>query len=89
MFKIYIKSFNKQSQTLVKTITKNENKINYNNLSYKILLLDNTFHEVSFLKKYGSFYSLLENLVTRKTTVNNANVNQISFKINLMHGYNN
>ena len=87
MFKIYSKSFNKQSETSLKTLAKTEVNIKYNNLSYKIFLLDGTFHEISFLKKYGSLYSLLENLVNRKTDVNNANADQISFIINQMHGY--
>ena len=73
---------------MLKTLAKNENKINYKNSSYKISLLDGTFHEISFLKKYGTLYSLLEDLVTRKTTVNIAKINQTSFIINLMHGYN-
>ena len=46
------------------------------------------FHEISFLKEYGTLYSLLEDLVIRKTTVNSADTNQISFLINLMHEYN-
>ena len=33
-------------------------------------------------------YNLLENLVTRKTTVNDANADQIYFIINLMNGNN-
>ena len=51
-------------------------------------ILDGTFHEISFLKKYGSLYSLLKNLVTRKTTVNSGNIDKIFFIINVMHGYN-
>ena len=42
-----------------------------------------------FLKKYGTLYSFLEDLVIRKMIVDNANADQISFIINLMHGYNN
>ena len=37
---------------------------------------------------YGGLYSLLEDLVTRKMTVNSTNADQISFIINLMNGYN-
>ena len=88
LFEMYPKSFNSKSEILLKMLSKNENKINYENLSYKILLPEGIFHEISFLREYGSLYSLLENLVTRKTTVNSANVDQISFIINLMHGYN-
>ena len=92
---MYPNSFNSKRKTSLKTLVKNENKINYKNLSYKILFPDVKFHEISFLKKYGSFlkkygtlYSLLEDLVTRKTTVDSVNINQISFIFNIMHGYN-
>ena len=73
LFETYPKAFNKQSKTLLKALAKNENKINYKYLSYKIMLFDGKFHEISFLKEYGTLYSLLEDLVTRKTTINNAN----------------
>ena len=85
---MYPKSFNKQSKTLLKTVAKNECKINYKNLFYKIPLLDGTFHENSFLKKFDTLFSLLKDLVTRQMTVNSANAGQVSFIINLMHGYN-
>ena len=39
------------------------------------------------MKKYDTLFSLLESLVTRKMSVNSANADQISFIINLMHGY--
>ena len=58
------------------------------NLSCRILLLDGKFNITNFLKKYGTLSSLLEDLVTRKMTVNSVNADQISFIINLMHGYN-
>ena len=50
LFKIYRKSFKKQSKTSLKSLAKNEVNISYNNLSYKIFLLDGTFHGTSFLK---------------------------------------
>ena len=59
-----------------------------NYLSYTTLLLDGTFYEIWFLKKYGSLCCLLENLATRKMTVSSANTDKIFFIINLMHGYN-
>ena len=46
------------------------------------------FHEIRFLKKYGTLYSLLEDLVTRRMTVVSANADQISLIIGLMHGCN-
>ena len=73
LFEIYPKSFTIQSKKLLKALAENENKIDYKNLSFKILLLDGTFHEFTFFKKYGTLYSLLEILVTKKTTVNNEN----------------
>ena len=60
----------------------------YKKLSYRILLYDGEFREFDFFKKYGTLYSLLENLVTKKITINSANAGQIYFIIDLMHGYN-
>ena len=88
LFEIYPKSFNKQSKSLSGKNAVTENKINYKNLFYKTLLVDGTFQEIIFLKKYGTLYSLLENLLSKKTTVDSANADQISFIINLIHGYN-
>ena len=77
----------KKSKALLNTLAKNKNKINYKNLSYRILLSDSKLHEFNFFKKYGTLYDLLENLATKKTTVNSANADQIPFIINLMNGY--
>ena len=85
LFEMYPKSFKKQSKSFLKTAEKIENKTNYKNLSKKILFFDGRFHQISFLKRYDTLYSLLEDLVTRKTTVNSANADQISFMINLFH----
>ena len=57
-------------------------------MSYKIMFHDDKFHEISFLKKYCTLYSLLKDRATRKTTVSIANIDQTSFITNLMHGYN-
>ena len=72
---------------MLKSIADKENKISYKNLSYNILLSNGEFHEINFLKKYDNFYSLLESLLTKKTSVSSANADQISFIIDLMHGY--
>ena len=69
LFKMYSKSFDSQSKSSLKIFAKNENKISYKNLSYKILFPDSKFHIINFLKKYGTLFSLLEGLVTRKMTV--------------------
>ena len=60
LFEIYPKSFNKQSKSLSGKNAVTENKINYKNLFYKTLLVDGTFQEIIFLKKYGTLYSLLD-----------------------------
>ena len=41
------------------------------------------------IRSHGTLYNLLEDLVTSKITVDIANADQISFIINLMHGYEN
>ena len=51
LFEIYPKSFTIQSKKLLKALAENENKIDYKSLSFKILLLDGTFHEFNFFKK--------------------------------------
>ena len=60
--------------------------INYNYLSYKIYFSEENstrFHEIDFLKKYGTLY----NLLTSKITVDNANVDKITFIKDLMLGH--
>ena len=62
----------------------NENRINYKDLSYKIFFSEednNRFHETNFLRKYGRLYDLLDDLITRKITVDSANSDQIAFII--------
>ena len=71
---MYPNSFNSKSKTLLKTLLKNETNINYKNLCYKILFHAGKFNKISFLKKYSTLYNLLEDLATRKTTVNSVNV---------------
>ena len=69
MFKMYAKSFSDQINILLKRLAINENRINYKDLPYKVLFYDETgakSHEIIFLKKYGTLYSLLGNLVTSK-----------------------
>ena len=45
LFEMYLNSFDKKSKALLNTLAKNENKINYKNLSYRILLSDGKFHD--------------------------------------------
>ena len=72
LHKMYPNSFNSKSKTSLRTLAKNENK----NLSYKMLFPDGKFHEINFLKKNGTLYSLLKGLVIRKTTINIGNADQ-------------
>ena len=65
LFKMYPNSFDKKSKALLNTLTKNENKILEFLESYRILLSDSKLREFIF-KKFGTLYSLLENLVTKK-----------------------
>ena len=48
LFEMYPNSFDKNSKALLNTPAKNENKITYKNLSYRILLSDGKFHEFNF-----------------------------------------
>ena len=87
LFEMYSNSFDNKSKPLLNTLAKNESSINYKKLSHKILLPDGVFHEFSFFKKYGTLYSLLKDLVTRKMTINSANADKIFFMVDLMHAY--
>ena len=64
LFEMYPISFRSQRKNSLRKPAENEDKINYKNLSYKVMLPDNKFHEFSFLEKYGTLYSLLEHLLT-------------------------
>ena len=88
LFEMYPNSSDKKNKALLNTRARNENKINYKNLSYRILLCDGKFDDLNFFKKYGALYDLLENLVTKRTSVNSTNSDQISSIINLINGYN-
>ena len=90
-FKLYPKSFDNRSIILLKILAKNENKIDYKDLSYKMLFSEENIvksHEINFLEKYGMLYDLLEDLVTSKININNANIDEIHLISNLMLGYN-
>ena len=79
---MYPKFFTGQSKISLRKIAKNERSINYRNLSCKILLFDGRFYEFDLFKIYDI---LLENLLTEETIVNSANIDQISFIIDLMY----
>ena len=67
-----------------------ENKIKYKELSHKILFTEEDnfrYNEIDFLKKYGTLYNLLDNLLSSKITKSKANADQTSFIISLMNGY--
>ena len=46
------------------------------------------FDDSSFLKKYGTLYMLLKNLVANKIDINAVNDDQKNFVFDLMKGYN-
>ena len=73
LFEKYPNSFIKQGKNLLRKLVENEIKINYKNLADITLLRDGSIHETSYLKKYGTLYSLLKDLLTGKVTVSNAN----------------
>ena len=63
-------------------------KIDYENLSYKKIFYDEhnvRSHKTNcfFLEKYGTLYNLLEDLVTSKISIVDANADQISFATNV------
>ena len=89
LFETYPKSFTSQGTIPIrlKILVKSETKIDYRHLPYKILFPNSTFYIINILEKYGTIFSLMESLVTRKMSVDNANADQISFIVNSMHGY--
>ena len=86
LFERYHKFFIGQDKNSLRSIANNESNINYRNFSDKILLPNGKFHKFDFFKKYGTLYSLLKELLTKKTNANNANFDQISFIIYSMYG---
>ena len=72
-FEIFPKVFTSKIKNWLKALAKNESKINYKNLFYKIIFPDGKFYGISFLKTSGDFfkkidtlYSLLEDLELEK-----------------------
>ena len=84
LFIIYPKSFDKVA---LEKLELKENEIDYKNLSYKFYFSEEdkaVSHKIDFLRRYGILYGLLEDLVTRKINIDNANVDQLNFIINLI-----
>ena len=81
-----IKSYHTTFSTFVKNELKQlatkEKDIDYKKLSQEIF-----FDSFSFLKKYGTPYMLLKNLVANKISINTVNDDQKDFVFNLMKGY--
>ena len=44
-------------------------------------------HEINFLKKFGTLYGLLKNLVTSKMNITNVSIDQIAFIASLLMRY--
>ena len=75
---------------VLERLAKNEHKINYKDLSYKVYFNEEDnfkFHEINFLEKYGMLYDLLEDLLNNKTNIINANIDKLHLIVNLMQGY--
>ena len=75
---------------MLKKLANSENVINYDYLSYKVYFSEENsirFHKIGFSKEYGTLYDLLDDLLISKITIDNANDDQITFVIDLMHGY--
>ena len=72
---------------LLRRLANSENVIINICLTKSILMkMSFRFHEFDFLENYGTPYDLLDNLLSKKVTINDAKADQISFIINLMHG---
>ena len=75
---------------VLERLAKNEHKINCKDLSYKVYFNEEDnfkFHEINFLEKYGMLYDLLEDLLSNKTNIINANIDKLHLIVNLMQGY--
>ena len=84
LFESYPKSFTGKTKASLTALAKREYKIDYNNLSFS-----GNFHKTNFLKKYGTLYSLLKDLVTNEMTLQNATDAKINFINDLiLSGYN-
>ena len=55
LFEMYPNSFDKKNKALLNTVVKNENEINYKNLSYRILLSDGRFQDFNFFKNMAIY----------------------------------
>ena len=55
LFEMYPESFTGQGKKLLKMFAKNENRIDYKNLSYKLLFPDSKFHIIDFGKNMALF----------------------------------
>ena len=57
LIEMYPKSFANEGKKSLNTLAYNEEKIDYKDLSYKILFPDSTFHIINFLERYGTLFS--------------------------------
>lgn len=92
LLRIYSKSFKAKSKVTLEKLRLKENDIDYEHLWYKKIYFseegDAVFHKIDFLKRHGTLYDLLQDVVTRKINIDHTNVEQLNFIINLMYGHN-
>ena len=79
----YSNSFNTFTKNELKQLVTKEKETDFKKLSQKIF-----FDGFGFLKKYGTSYMFLKNLVANKISINRVNDDQRNFVFNLMKGYN-
>ena len=79
----YSNSFNTFTKNELKQLVTKEKETDFKKLSQEIF-----FDGFGFLKKYGTSYMFLKNLVANKISINRVNDDQRNFVFNLMKGYN-
>ena len=79
----YSNSFNTFTKNELKQLVTKEKETDFKKLSQEIF-----FDGFGFLKKYGTSYTFLKNLVANKISINRVNDDQRNFVFNLMKGYN-
>ena len=76
----------KKGKRELETLAKNQDKINYEQLVYKIYFNFRS-QKTDFSEKFGTLYDLLKNLLTNKIRIENAIADQLYFIINLTDVY--
>ena len=89
LIKSYPDSFSTFVKNKLKQFATSEEISDYKKWSFLMALVQEIFFDgSSFLKKYGTLYMLLKNLVANKIDINAVNDDQKNFVFDLMKGYN-